>query len=272
VVMSSEKYELEVGEEGLDYDILDASFNPTTQAFILSAGLKPGMKVLDVGCGSGTMTSWLAKQVGPKGQVTAIDNSETQLQFAIKRLKKENITNVEFKVLSLYDIAELKQHYDFIYCRFVLHHVFHPRKTIKLFYENLNPGGIYIGEEGLINAAFAYPSTFAWQGYMPDLKHPDDEEDGKGRDGDFGMKLFYFAKQAGFEITDCKVVQPILWNKQQKQGLLSGLDAYKKTDLEHGTTETEWQRKYDETVRIINDDSQIVAFYGSCQIAGRKIS
>lgn len=42
---SNEKYELEVGDEGLDYDILDASFNPTTQAFILSAGLKPGMRV-----------------------------------------------------------------------------------------------------------------------------------------------------------------------------------------------------------------------------------
>jgi hypothetical protein len=86
----------------------------------------------------------------------------------------------------------------------------------------------------------------------------------------FGMKLIYYSKIAGFEIVDCRIVQPVLWNMQQKKGLLSGLNAYKKTDLEHGTTEDEWQRKYDETLRMINDDSQIVAFYGSCQIAGRK--
>lgn len=265
-----EKYELEIGDEGLDYDILDASFNPTTQAFMLSAGLKPGMRVLDVGCGSGTMTSWLAKQVGPTGHVTAIDNSKSQLDFTIRRLQRENINNVDTKVLSVYDIAQLNEKFDLIYCRFVLHHVFHPRNTIKIFYDHLNPNGIYIGEEGMINAAFAYPSSFSWQGYMPDLPHPENEQDGLGRDGDFGMKLFYYSKLAGFEIVDCRIVQPVLWNMQQKKGLLSGLNAYKKTDLEHGTTEDEWQRKYDETLRMINDDSQIVAFYGSCQIAGRK--
>lgn len=268
--MSTEKYELEVGEEGLDYDLLDASFNPTTQAFILAAGLKSGMKVLDVGCGSGVMTSWFAKQVGQNGHVTAIDNSESQLNFTIRRLKSENITNVETKILSVYDIAQLNQKFDLIYCRFVLHHVFHPRNTIKIFYENLNPNGIYIGEEGIISAAFAYPTSFAWQGYLPELKNPEDEQDGLGRDGDFGMKLFYYAKAAGFDIVDCRVVQPVLWKKQQKQELLKGLDAYKKTDLEHGTTEAEWQRKYDETTRMINDDSQMIAFYGSCQIAARK--
>ena len=268
--MSTEKYELEVGEEGLDYDLLDVSFNPTTQAFILAAGLKPGMKVLDVGCGSGVMTSWFAKQVGPSGHVTAIDNSESQLNFAFRRLQKENITNVETKILSVYDIAQLKQSFDLIYCRFVLHHVFHPRNTIKLFYDNLDPNGIYIGEEGIISAAFAYPASFAWQGYLPDLKNPNDEQDGLGRDGDFGMKLFYYAKAAGFDIIDCRIVQPVLWKKQQKQELLKNLDAYKKTDLAHGTTESEWQRKYDETKRMINDDSQMIAFYGSCQIAARK--
>lgn len=228
------------------------------------------MKVLDAGCGSGAMTAWLAKQVGRDGHVTAIDNSESQLNFATRRLQKENITNVTTKVLSVYDIGDLHEKFDFIYCRFVLHHVFHPRNTIKLFYENLNPNGLYIGEEGRVGAAFAYPPSFAWQGYIPEPKHPDQEKDGLGRDGDFGMKLFYYCKHAGFTIMDCHLVQPVLMTKQQKQGLLSGLVAYKATDLEHGTTEAEWQRKYDETMRLINDDSQMLGFYGSCQIAAKK--
>jgi SAM-dependent methyltransferase len=265
-----ETYELEIGDEGLDYDILDVSFNPSTQAFIVEAGLKPGMKVLDVGCGAGVMTSWFAKQVGPQGSVTAIDNSEVQLNVTRKRLQKENISNVKTIVLSAYDISELKEQFDFIYCRFVLHHLHSPRNTIKIFYDNLKPNGIYVGEEGIISAAFAYPASFAWNGYMPDLKDPELEKDGENRDGDFGMKLLYYAKKAGFDINNCKIVQPVLWKKEQKKGLLDGLTAYKKTDLEHGTTEEEWQKKYDETVRLINDDSQMIAFYGSCQIAAQK--
>ncbi|WP_147281877.1 hypothetical protein [Legionella feeleii] len=52
-----ERYDFEITEEGLDYDILDLSFNPTTQAFIERNGIKPGMRVLDVGSGSGLMDS-----------------------------------------------------------------------------------------------------------------------------------------------------------------------------------------------------------------------
>ncbi len=267
---SNEKYELEVGEEGLDYDILDVSYNPSTQSFIKESGLKPGMHVLDVGCGAGVMTAWLAKQVGPTGSVTAIDNSDVQLNVTINRLKKENISNVKTQVLSAYDIGVLNTKYDLIYCRFVLHHLHSPRNTVKIFYDNLKQNGIYIGQEGIISSAFAYPASFAWNGYLPDLKHPSVEVDGLGREGDFGMKLFYYSKLVGFDILNCKLVQPVLWTKDQKKGLLSGLMAYKSTDLEHGTSEEEWQKKYDETVRLINDDSQMIAFYGSCQVAAIK--
>ena len=214
-----EKYDFEIGE-GLDYDILDKSFNPTTQAFILKSGLVPGMNVLDVGCGAGVMTTWLAKQVGVKGSVTAIDNSDEQLNVTISRIKTENLSNVKTKVMSAYDIAQLNEKFDLIYCRFVLHHLHSPRKTLKLFFEMLKPHGTYVGEEGIISSAFAYPPTFAWQGYMPTFKREEEEDDGIDRDGDIGMKLLYLSKKAGFEILDSRLVQPVLWTKEQKQGLL----------------------------------------------------
>lgn len=266
---SNEKYDLEIGDEGLDYDILDKSFNPTTQSFIVKSGIKPGMNVLDVGCGAGVMTAWLAKQVGPLGTVTAIDNSEEQLNLTLRRLKSMNISNVKTKVISAYDIDQLNEKFDLIYCRFVLHHLHSPRKVLKLFFENLNEQGIYIGEEGIVSAMFAYPPTFACQGYMPQF-NPDKEVDGIGRDADIGIKLLYLSKENGFHILDSCLVQPIFWKKEQKMGLLEGLKAYKKTDLSHGTTNEEWQKKYDETVRIINDENQVIAFYGSCQIAAKK--
>lgn len=268
--MSDEKYDLEVGDEGLSYDILDESYNPSTQKFLLDAGLSPGMKVLDVGCGAGVMTAWLANQVGKDGHVTAVDNSPEQLMVTQRRIEKEQLSNVMTKVVSAYDIGDLQEKYDLIYCRFLLHHLHSPRKAIKTYYDNLKDGGIYVGEEGIISHMFAYPATFAWQGYMPNLNSPDQEEEGKGRDGDIGMKLFYECKKVGFQIINCGLVQPILWKESQKIKLLEGLEAYKQTDLDQGTTEEEWQRKYDETIRFSKDPNQIIGFYGSFQVAGVK--
>jgi len=267
--MSDESYDFEIGEEGQKgLDLLGVLFNPTTKSFIKQYGLQEGMKVLDVGCGTGDMSRWFARQVGLQGRVLAIDNNENQIHAA--KVKTPDEGNIEYKCLSAYDILQLKETFDLVYCRFVLHHLHSPRQTIQLFYEVLNAGGIYIGEEGLINAAFAYPATFAWEGYMPEMKAPSEEKDGLGRDGDFGMKLFYYTKQAGFAILSCQLVHPLLWKKEQKEPLLIGLQEFKKTALAQGMTEEEWQQKYQETQRIALDDNQILGFYESCQIAAKK--
>ena len=268
--MTDEKYDFDIGEEGLSYDLLDESYNTSTQKFLLDAGLKQGMKVLDVGCGAGVMTSWIAKQVGKDGHVTAIDNSPEQLSVTQKRIKNDKLSNVTTKTLSAYDINNLGEKYDLIYCRFLLHHLHSPRKAIKAYYDHLVDGGIYVGEEGIISHMFAYPPTFAWQGYMPNLVPPAQETEGTGRDGYIGMKLFYECKNSGFEIINCGLNQPILWKESQKMKLLEALNAFKQTDLEQGTTEEEWQKKYDETVRFSKDDNQIIGFYGSFQVAGVK--
>ena len=267
----TEKYECEVskgGSQGLD--LLDLSFNPTTMSFMKNNAIKPGMKVLDVGCGTGVMSRWLAKEVGPTGKVVAIDNSKNQLEAARLASQGSDFENIEYKLLSVYDILDLKEKFDLIYCRFVLHHVHSPRKAIKLFYEALNPGGIYVGEEGLISAGFAYPPSFAWTGYEVQFDQAK-EEDGKGRDGDFGMKLYFYSKKAGFDILACQLVQPVLWEKERKALLLYGLKEFKATALEQGMTDAEWQNKYKETERLIEDDNQMIAFSQSCQVAAKKL-
>lgn len=267
---NEENYEFEIGDEGLDYASLDSSFNPSTQAFIIKAGIKPGMKVLDIGCGAGAMTEWLATQVGPKGKVIAVDNSHAQLAVTQKRIQRSKLANVETKVLSAYEIDKLEQKFDLIYSRFLLHHLHSPRKAVKQYFNCLSDGGLYIGEEGMMNMAFAYPPSIAWQGYHPQIISPDSEVDGQGRDGDIGMKIFYICKQSGFKIQGCNIVQPVLWQEKQKIMLRDEMQAYKKTELAKGTSEAEWQKKRSELERLSKDDNQILAFYGSFQVAARK--
>lgn len=266
----TENYDFEIGDDGLDYDILDKTYNDSTQDWILKNGLKDGMHVIDVGSGAGVMTAWIAEKVGPSGHVTAIDNSPEQLACVSKRADQLGIKNISTQVCSAYELAQLNKEFDAVYCRFLLHHLHSPRKAIESFYHILKPGGIYFGQEGIIHSMWAYPDTFAWQGYQPTLPNPASITEGQDRDGDFGMKLPFNCMKSGFTVKDCHLKQPILWTKEQKHGILSGLIAFKKTALEQGMTESDWQEKYNETVRVIDDPKQVIAFYGSCFVAAVK--
>ena len=121
-----ERYDLEIPEEGLDYDILDLAFNPTSETFVINAGIQPGMKVLDVGSGSGIMTHFLAQQVGRNGHVLSIDNSPEQLARAMRYCEQQRDSNITFKTIFVYDLETLGEQFDLIYCCFVLHHLHKP--------------------------------------------------------------------------------------------------------------------------------------------------
>lgn len=270
IVQKNEHYDFEIPEEGLDYDILDLTFNPTTQSFIEAHGIQPGMRLLDVGSGSGVMTHYLALQVGDQGHVLSIDNSTEQLARAERYCQQHGDKNVTFKPLSVYDLDSYPETFDLIYCRFVLHHLHSPRLAIRLFYEALNKGGIYIAEEGIISAAFSYPPSPAWQYNRGPILSPDKEQDGSERDGEFGLKLFYWMKKTGFTIQDTKLIQPVLVTSEQKKKLVNGHDAFKKTALLQGKSEAEWERERQELIRLAKDDFSIVGFYQSCQVCGVK--
>ncbi len=105
---------------------------------------------------------------------------------------------------------------------------------------------------------------------MPEQKPAEEEVDGVGRDGDFGMKLHYNMKRSGFDILDCQLVQPMLWRQEDKQLFLAGHIAFKKTALSQGMSEQTWQEKFQELERCIQDEGQILAFYQSCQVAGAR--
>lgn len=269
--MSKEKYIVEIGREGSKgLGKLDYCFNHTTRVFLLSAGLVPGMRVLDIGCGSGAMTCWIAQIVTESGKVIAIENDENQLNAARKRAEQLSIKNIEFKLCSAYDIDTLNQKFDFIYCRFVLHHLHKPKDVIAKIFQVLKPNGIYAAEEGIVNFAFTYPFSSAWGDEYLRLPPPWVDVAENERDGNIGIKMFHKMHAIGFEIISAKIIHPLLTTPDEKALLLLGRDELKKYYLEQGHTEEEWIAQGKETEKIVNDDSQIAGFYASCQVAGIK--
>ncbi len=250
--------------------VVDQFFNPNTQAFLLKSGLKPGMKVLEIGCGSGSMSCWLAEQVGNEGIVIAIDNHEHALMATKAKVDSKKLTNLKLHLISAYDIETLNEHFDLVYCRFVLHHLYHPTQVIQKVFNLLKPKGIFVAEEGITSSAFTYPSSEAWGEQRWHNRHSMEDLEGHERDPNFGMKLFFKMAESGFQNTDTTLFQPVLSHKKDKQLLLTEMLQNRDLYIQSGGKLADWQYKFHELEKMVIDNHQSIAFYQSCQVSGIK--
>lgn len=267
--MPEEKYRIEIPEEGMS-DSLDILFNKTTQEFIKHNGIKSGIHMLDIGCGTGSMSVWLSEQVGKTGSVLGIDNDEHQVKAAEKFAKSQGAINCSFKLHSAYEISRIKEHFDFIYCRFILHHLFRPTEVIKSVYEKLPNGGIFVAEEGIISSAFTYPFSCAFGERRWQNSAAIEDKEGIDRNINFGMLLYNKMFQAGFKDLKAHLIQPVLCTKEEKKILILNEATGKKSALESGMALEEWNKLMEGLQKIMETDGQIVGFYQSCQVVGRK--
>src|SRR3982751_270389 len=69
-----------------------------TEQILRQAGLQPGMRVLDLGCGPGDVSFLAASIVGPSGSVRGVDRSHEPIALARERAARAGLTNVTFEV------------------------------------------------------------------------------------------------------------------------------------------------------------------------------
>jgi len=69
-------------------------FGELTEDVFVRAGIGPGMRVLDVGCGAGDVSFLLARMVGPSGTVVGVDRSEDAVAMANARARAMGLAQV----------------------------------------------------------------------------------------------------------------------------------------------------------------------------------
>ena len=141
--------EYALGRSVGEYDRLieQAQFmRPLTERMLHSAGVCPGMYVLDVGCGVGDVSFLLSEIVGEAGSAMGVDVDRGALEVAEARRKAGGIENVEFRAGSIASI-EFDREFDAVVGRFVLMFIDEPTAVLRRLREVLRPGGIVAFQE-----------------------------------------------------------------------------------------------------------------------------
>lgn len=103
--------------------------------------LSPGMSVLDVGCGPGTVTVDLAARVAP-GKVVGIDLSDTVIEEARSYAAERGVANVSFLAGDVHDADLPAASFDVVHAHQVLQHLPDPVATLGRMKQLVKPGGI----------------------------------------------------------------------------------------------------------------------------------
>ncbi|KAJ5097984.1 hypothetical protein N7532_004985 [Penicillium argentinense] len=161
-------------------------------AFLLPH-LKPSMKILDIGCGPGTITVDLAEYV-PKGSVTGLERAGSILAQARDLAETRGITNIEFVEGDANDLSFADGSFDVVLCHQVLQHVGDPVGMLREMNRVAKSGGIVAARE-------ADYGVFVWYPELPGLKEWQGLYDRvaryNGGEPNAGRVLHAWARQAG---------------------------------------------------------------------------
>jgi len=259
-------YILQTGKKGSErLEILNELTNPGFLAFLQQAGLKEGMKALDVGCGTGILACEVAKNVG---QVIGIDISKEQIDLARSLAVGKHIHNVEFRQMSAHDIGNLEEKFDLIYFRYVLQHVKEAPKIIKRAASLLNKGGLIVCDE------LADTETFYCdppnEGYDLWTRGGRYQYQVQGTDSSIGMKLKGIFLDEGFEPLVAYAYAPALITPRQKMLLRLGFEEAGAKIVEAGLFTNEEVTSAVEHLREFESNNRYLAFYSKyIRIAAR---
>ncbi|HEV8539598.1 MAG TPA: methyltransferase domain-containing protein [Nitrospiraceae bacterium] len=103
--------------------------------------LKPGMQLLDCGCGPGTITIGLAEAVSP-GQVVGVDLEPGQIAIAEQIAGDRGLKNLRFEAASVYRLPFPDHSFDAVYSHALFEHLGDPLTAAREIRRVLKPGGI----------------------------------------------------------------------------------------------------------------------------------
>jgi SAM-dependent methyltransferase len=129
---------------------------PHSAHLLRLAGITPGMRVLDVGCGAGDVSVLLAELVGPDGAVVGVDIDPAVLELARERTAASGLGNVSFVEADLAGLR-LDEPFDALVGRLILLHLKEPAATVRALSRLVRSGGVVSFQEFSMTRARSVP-------------------------------------------------------------------------------------------------------------------
>ena len=107
-----------------------------------AAGLEPGQKVLEVGCGPGFFTIPAARIVGQKGSVHALDINPLAVERVQQKIEKESVTNIKTILADAAQTGLPDQSFDLIFVFGLAHPIGDLENILTELHRLLKPAGI----------------------------------------------------------------------------------------------------------------------------------
>jgi ubiquinone/menaquinone biosynthesis C-methylase UbiE len=145
--------------------LLDSGYRRRIQPpeqLIERSGVKKGMQVLDLGCGSGAFTTFLARAVGEKGKVYALDIQADMLKQLERKLSKpenKDIKNIKLIEGNAYELPFDDGSLDLVNMVTVLQEISDRNKALHEVKRVLKPGGLFAVTELFPDPDYPWKST-----------------------------------------------------------------------------------------------------------------
>ena len=168
-------------------------------AAYLADRLVPGVAVLDVGCGPGSITVEMAGMVAP-GRVTAVETADAIMDEARALAVAAGVTSIEFAVADVHALDFPDDCFDVAHAHQVLQHVADPVQALREMRRVTRPGGVVAARDADYSAMSWFPRIPALDEWLALYRTVAREN---GGEPDAAPRLYSWARQAGFADVIC---------------------------------------------------------------------
>jgi len=163
--------------------------------------LPPGARLLDVGCGPGTITVDLASRV-PGGQVIGIDRADDILAQARQEADRQGQRNVRFQAGDVYHLAFDAGTFDVVHAHQVLQHLSDPVGALAEMRRVCRPGGLVAARDSDYGGMFWFPEDPELTEWLALYRRV---ALAIGGEPDAGRRMLSWAQAAGFASVEASV-------------------------------------------------------------------
>lgn len=194
--MANEERAYALGHSERELDRLSRqalAFRPLTKALFEQAGITRGMRVLDIGCGSGDVSFLAAELVGAEGEVVGVDRAADAVERATARRDSSGFKNVRF-VQGDPTTTTFERPFDAVVGRLVLMYFADPLEALRRIAGHVGGGGLVVFQEFDMANCRSMPESRLYTQCMRWLVETLERTGARTRQG---MELFRLFQEAG---------------------------------------------------------------------------